>query len=141
MDFLEKNGPIAEFMGAIKEQWYPKAKQQTGIHYAYPPNEFPDNEKYHSDNLLKYHSDWNWLMPVVTKIESIYDEHHGYFGVYISSNSCHIHGTKFNKSIDDPEYGFVYFDEIVTHTKLEATYIAVTRFIEWYNKTYKKENE
>ena len=30
-----------------------------------------------------YNSSWNFLMPVIDKIELIYDEHHGYFGVHI----------------------------------------------------------
>jgi hypothetical protein len=71
---LEGNKLIAEFMGAVPEQWYPESKMYdlSGIHYAYPTSGiYPDNVRHHSDQLLKYDSDWSWLMPVVEKIARI----------------------------------------------------------------------
>ena len=83
-----------------------------------------------------YHEKWSWLMPVVEKIESIYDEHHGYFGVHISSNGCTIQGTNFRSDIiPEPP---VYFNNVVLDTKLNATYYAVVLFIKWYNKNLNK---
>lgn len=83
-----------------------------------------------------YHSSWEWLMPVVEKIESIKDEHHGHFGVYISSNSCTIQGTKLrlDKPMANPP---IYFNNVVLGTKLDSTYQAVVTFIKWYNKNLK----
>lgn len=85
---------------------------------------------------LRYHKDWNWLIPVVEKIESIYSEHHGYFGVHISSNSCSIQGTKLHLAIEkNSKYGYVYMSDpnAILETKLESTYYNVVAFIKWYN--------
>ena len=76
-------------------------------------------------------------MLVVEKIESIKDEHHGYFAVYIGANGCTIQGTKLrlDKPMANPP---IYFNNVVLSTKLEATYQAVFNFIKWYNKQLKK---
>lgn len=81
----------------------------------------------------EYDSSWDWLIPVVEKIESIHDDHHGYFGVHISSNGCSIQGTNLHLAIDKlSEYGAVYFSDYVLDSKLESTYRAVVEFIKWY---------
>jgi hypothetical protein len=80
-----------------------------------------------------YNNSWEWLMPVVEKIESIKDDHHGYFGVYISSNSCTIQGT--NLRLDEPMAELpIYFNSITLNTKFESTFKMVVNFIKWYNK-------
>jgi len=85
----------------------------------------------------KYHLSWDALMPVVEKIESIYDEFHGYFGVHISSNSCCIQGTKLDARPGKEHYA--YFNEVVLSNKKEATHYAVYQFIQWYNKQQSNE--
>ena len=89
---------------------------------------------------MRYHFDWIWLMPVIKKIESIWDDEHGYFMVHISGNSCTIQGTKFRSDkITEPA---VYFNNIIFDTKEESTYQAVIMFIDWYlNNLKKDENE
>jgi len=93
MNAQENNKMIAEFMG--KEIY----------------------QKYHES---KYHTEWNWLMPVVEKIESL-----GY-------------DTELVNRLDEGGNFFCINDSIVpqTHaeTKLEATYQAVVEFINQYNK-------
>jgi hypothetical protein len=79
-----------------------------------------------------FHKSWDWLIPVVEKIESIYDDYHGYFGVFINSNCCTIQGTKLNPGLVN-----AYFNEVYSDTKLESTYRCVIDFIKWYNKTLK----
>lgn len=82
----------------------------------------------------KFHTSWDWLMKVVEKIEDIQDDHHGYFGVFISSNSCTIQGTNLHMAIDDLEgYGWVYFDSVVLNDKFESTYHAVVNWLNWNN--------
>jgi hypothetical protein len=77
-----------------------------------------------------FHLQWDWLMPVVEKIESIDDPHHGFFGVYISSNSCCIQGTNLRTEVkQEPP---VYFNDVVLDNKLSSTYSAVVSFIQWY---------
>ena len=87
---------------------------------------------------LKYHLDWNWLMTVVDKIESIKDSYHGRFEVYINSNSCTIQSTNFrpDKPISNPPH---YYDNFVLNNKIESTYYSIINFINFYNK--RKEEE
>jgi len=79
---------------------------------------------------IKYHSSWNCIMPVIEKIESIKDDHHGRFGVYINSNNCHIQSTKFRSIETNQNY---YFADYTLETKLLSTYQAIVEFIKWYN--------
>ena len=78
---------------------------------------------------------FNDIMPVVEKIESIHNSHHGYFGVYINSNSCSIQGTKLHLSLRDSNYGDVYMSDpnAILNTKLQSTVYNVIEFIKWYN--------
>ena len=87
---------------------------------------------------LDFNNDWNWLMAVVDKIESIKDSYHGRFGVYISSNSCTIQSTNFrpDKPISNPPH---YYDNLVLNNKIESTYYSIINFINFYNK--RKEEE
>ena len=96
----------------------------------------PERQRCHSDrikDIYQYDRDWNLLIPVVEKIESIKDSYHGRFGVYISANSCTIQSTNFrpDKPIPNPPH---YYDNIVLNTKIESTYYSVLNFINFYNK-------
>jgi hypothetical protein len=113
-EILEGNFLIAKFMGYD----YPDINNQVWLH----------SLEWHS-----YHHDWNKLMPVVEKIESIVDSHHGYFGVYISSNNCTIQATNFrpeNPMANPPHY----FSDWTLETKINSTWQAVVQFIKWYNQ-------
>ena len=98
---MENNKLIAEFMGIELK-----------------PNE--------CGRLFRYHKEWNWLMPVVEKIENFMDGEQGdsirghRYNVDISHCSCEITG-------ECPE---IHFQEA---TKKKATYKAVVEFIKWYN--------
>jgi hypothetical protein len=81
---------------------------------------------------LQYYTSWDWLMPVVEKIESgeyaiIHTTYFGKNHVYIRAE----HERKF-KHIDF-WWGEAESDN-KCETKLEATYKAVVEFIKWYNK-------
>ena len=65
---------------------------------------------------LKYHEDWNWLMEVVEKIESL-----GY-RIEIVKHICRIYLS--NKET-------IIISE--NTPKIEAVYIACVEFIKWYN--------
>ena len=73
---------------------------------------------------LKYHCSWDWLMPVVEKIECTKtddeDNSDRFFNVMIEVFECNING----RDICICENG---------NTKLEATYRAVVKFINQYN--------
>lgn len=90
--------------------------------------------QYNYTNLFK--KDWELLIDLVEKIEKIYDNHHGYFGVHIHSNCCNIQGTNLHLSLKSNEYGYVYMTDpnAIYSTKKESTYYACVEFIKWYNK-------
>jgi hypothetical protein len=69
---------------------------------------------------LLFHSDWNWLMEVVEKIESLK------FSILIGKNTCVIEQT----------YGKIALNLGVSKgkTKIEAVYNACVEFIKWYNQ-------
>lgn len=81
----------------------------------------------------QFYTSWDWLIPVVEKIESIEDKHHGHFGVHIISNSCSIQATNFRSQdkIANPPH---YFAEYTLTTKIVSTWIAVIEFINWHNQ-------
>jgi len=74
---------------------------------------------------LKYNSNWNWLMEVVEKIESLTD---------INSSGCFmvLESIGFNAKfiLDD---GTRIFNPCKGETKIEAVYNACVEFIKWYN--------
>ena len=74
-----------------------------------------DYEKSECD-LMEYHTSWEWLMPVVEKIESGFHWNHE---IHIHNGHCKI--TKFN---DEKVY--------MGNSKIEAIYKAVVEFIKWY---------
>ncbi len=95
----EGNKLIAEFHGEF-DVWKPT----DGI---YP---FP----------LKYNSSWDWLMPVVEKIESL----DGNFIVTIEALYCVISENGENPIIECQQH----------ETKIENVFQVVIQFIEWYNQ-------
>ncbi len=74
--------------------------------------------KYSLLSNFKYHTDWNWLMPVVERIELDMG-----FDVYIHYNNC---------TITDGENAFE--NEAEPNQKIYATYQSVIEFIKWYNE-------
>lgn len=119
MKTIENNKLIAEFMhletsiNHNSSEWYEKKIISSII-----------KEK---ANELNYHASWNWLMPVVDKIERTStdnkDNSDNFFNVTIEVFECNINGV--DADINICENG---------HTKRKATYNAVVKFIEWYNE-------
>lgn len=91
---MEENKEIFDFMGCVHSN-----------------NE--EIDKWEMEK-LKYHTSWDWLMPVVEKIE--YEAN-----VTICRQSCHIE----NDDILIERYG---------DTKIESIYLAVVAFIKWHNE-------
>jgi hypothetical protein len=115
METIETNKLIAEFMGWKKDIGYRKGKPIDGF---IKPNDGRHFPLYR----FRFHESWDWLMPVVEKIESL--------GFYVR-----IHGKStliFKKdgyNIINRPYG--YGKE---KSKIDHTYKAVIEFIKWYNK-------
>jgi len=93
----------------------------------------------------EYHSSWDWLMPVVEKIET----------TLVSVPSNKMKGMMKNTQKANPILSTMYdgrpeflgwtwcidlwivsllIDDVKYKTKLEATYKAVVEFIKWYNE-------
>lgn len=123
MTIEEGNKLIASFDGKKRDADAPWWRGFDYIHHGYA--------SMHEAN-LQYHYSWSWLMPAVEKIEILSTEFDGYFGVHIFSNGCTIQGTRFNPSIENPNYA--YFNDVTLSTKIESTWYAVVQFIQWWNQ-------
>ncbi len=117
---MENNKLIAEFMGFQKTNigWYDSEEIMPPLSNTYDSNTFDEHE-------LAFHKSWDWLMPVVDRIEGIIDEH-----------GC----AKYNVRIEQSWVDIIdnhTSDEIVKvdgDNRREATYKAVVEFINQYNK-------
>lgn len=113
----ENNKLIAEFMGANIEE-----RKQCILPVAKFREAPTNNKKYSAFELcyLEYNTSWDWLMPVVEKIESL---GHGVtigMGMYcVIQDDITEDGIEFTGMEDG---------------KLLSTYRAVIEFIEWYNE-------
>jgi len=117
---VENNKLIAEFMGyEIREKG---GKLDKYIVWFFP---LLNEEK--QPNTLFFHTSWDWLMPVVEKIESFEHIEHTVNIVY---HSCDI------EDYSLPGNGIAVNE--TAKTKKEATYNAVVRFIKWYNENYEE---
>lgn len=113
MNTTESNKLIAEFLG-FKEQKDPTERWFGRF--------FIPAKGWYKENELAFNHDWNWLMEVVEKIESL--EH---CQITIIKNWCRIEHAKYNSRIDSRDYSEDF-------TKIEAVYNACVTFIEWYNE-------
>ncbi len=107
---MENNKLIAEFLGF----------QSTNLGWFDNEEHLINVEKDNTFDDLKFHSDWNWLMEVVDKIEN----YNKYTSVLFFPQGC---------AIDCyVENGFSFSNDC--NTKIEAVYNACIEFIKWYNK-------
>ena len=86
-----------------------------------------EKNRYDRIEFLSYNSDWNWLMEVVEKIESILPDDSI---ITIEYKNCFI------PVLDDEE---PFTIEGGGKTKIEAVYNACLEFIKWYNENSAKE--
>ena len=102
---ISDNEMIAEFMGIV----YPKLDNVIVI----------DNVVIKEDE-LQYDTSWDWLMPVVEKIECTHDDNGDCFNVMMEAFECTISGLGLTLCLNG-------------HTKMDATYKAVVEFIKIHN--------
>jgi hypothetical protein len=115
MNTQENNQLIAEFMNL---DMYPPHDDYPLLYDYSPVDQDP---QWYAIEELQYHTSWDWLMPVVEKIESI-----GY-EVITSESRC-----KIKHNTDHSIQEVVSID--ILGTKIEATHQAVVEFIKWYNE-------
>jgi hypothetical protein len=118
-EIIEGNKLIAGFMGFIH--------RDSNV-YKVPEGEDLKYLAYHLNlNKMPYHTSWDWLMPVVEKIESL-----GYDSRIMGNNSdggflCDFVDGDNNEAACKTNYT----------SKLEAVYAAVVAFIQWYNNNHR----
>lgn len=127
----ENNRLIAEFMGAEvyeapnfhgKIIWWAK----------YPFDNTPMiDERVRNLLNLEYATSWDWLMPVVEKIEHSSIGEYISFSVNVINQSCCIY-CHFKNAQDGVIYQTPWGQ--APDTKIEAVYSAVIEFINWYNQ-------
>ena len=112
---MEDNKLIAEFMGY-------HYVAETKITHDY----FMVKGRYIRPNGIKFDTDWNWLMDVVDKIESIED---GEYDVNILKNGTQIINYRAGGIVICDNVGEISYSE-----KIEHVYQAVVNFIKWYEQ-------
>lgn len=112
-EIIEGNKLIAEFMGASFHEDTPMILEKHVVS--------PAGNAIKCADKLRYNSSWDWLMPVVEKIDSL-----GPYKVAIIDLTCGI-----NISVAGAEDN-IYIDEPAM-TKLETVNRAVIEFIKWHN--------
>lgn len=118
MNTTENNKLIAEFMLLEKNDLSCKHSELIG----YKKDE---NDIFRLPSQLKYHSDWNWLMGVVERIEFL---DNGKFDVNLLKNGTQIFEYQAGGKVIIDNVGEISFDN-----KIEHVYQAVVEFIKWYN--------
>jgi hypothetical protein len=122
METTEKNRLIAQFMeceprtDAVDDRVLAYYIGDVIINADNSKNENDENV-FHPDD-MKFHTDWNWLMPVIRKIEELGND------VLITTNYIQI-------SFDEGEQ-FIVIDDL--NIKIDSVYNAVVEFIKWYNE-------
>lgn len=120
METTEGNKLIAEFMG-YERVIRPSSLKGINSLELY----IKDNENYVQGE-ISYHSSWDWLMPVVNKIESLNYE------VHIYHSCCDINAPD---DIQNDAYviPIASFCNPEANSKINATWQSVVTFIQWYN--------
>ena len=98
---MNNNKLIAEFMGVVFHD---------------DENQYYNADGLHIGNTLQYHTSWDWLMPVVEKVESL-----GY-ELIIAESRC-----KINHNTDHSIEEVINID--IIGSKIDVTYQAVVEFI------------
>lgn len=135
MTTIEGNKLIAEFMG------YYVTEFNGMYHFVRKEKKKPEHLNQVWEFRLeesKYHESWDWLMPVVEKIESLRfngkedeDDVEWQFSVEIKNGGCVIHRDvlpQYHGTTED----FLKLYDCDKTDKLKSTYEAVTQFIQWY---------
>ena len=116
-NIVENNKLIAKFL------WYSQP------HPDYPNTSYWYKKDCQPLTTLLFHSDWNWLMKVVDKIESFVLNDDNSFNVTIGAT---------NYCVIQDSYGEIYENiEDSEETKLLTVYKAIIKFIKWYNEQNK----
>lgn len=124
-EIIESNELIAHFMGMkLTKGWAPKGS--TPFVDWKVPEDSPLYSIAHTSESLYFHSSWDWLMPVVEKIESL--------GYHTTCSKTIFHISRNGSCKSKIPFPIIEFES----TKRENTYLAIVKFIKWYNTTQSK---
>jgi hypothetical protein len=131
MNNTDKNNLIAKFMGGyiIREEEYesPHGSRSTGIIYHWEkPEGLPIDDRMADIGYFKYDTSWDWLMPVIRKINSL--DKATQFAIFKTYVSCTVErGGKFYK-----DFAFSHAEYITAEqSDIEAAWKLVVKFVEW----------
>lgn len=135
------NKLLAEFLGWEYFGWNDLTKPEPDKRNMgwYEPSEISGFKIYCGvDSQLPFSRDWNYLMQVVDKIESIRHPDYGWFLVQIQSNTCCIHSEHLQKSINGEDVvAYVSDPDAVFPTKIESVWYNCVQFVKFYNQFLK----
>jgi len=119
-EILEGNKLMAEFMGA---EW--KKDDYGDFGYFFPDY----SHRPTAETALKYHTSWDWIMPVVEKIGT----KPICFNVNINTfDGCGIYDDNYKRTAQG-----VTMSGGINGTLIQSTWKCVVQFINWYNKQVK----
>lgn len=132
MEITEGNKLIALFMGMDKLPPRYYNEMNPALEY------FGKKDSHNYSNVvnemeLNYHSHWDWLMPVVEKIESLKSvDGRGEVNyiVTIEESYCVVSQGGENSIV-----------EVIGDDKIESVWLTVVDFIQWYNTASKAESK
>lgn len=120
-EILEGNKLIGEFLGM---GWVNDSPEDYPNGYYISNNEDTDLPLEVKD--WEFHSSWQWLMPVVEKIESL--------GFWFNIKKNHVTIAWDNKGTTDSN---MIHSEFGDQPKIERVFICTIYFIKWYNQQTK----
>ena len=104
---IENNKLIAEFMGGE----FANHNCQPTAYWEFWKDEPPSNAPYIFNRHLKYHTSWDWLMPVYSKAMQETENDGG-----------------------DEHFDLQnYFEDAAMNNRIDLAFSAVVEFIKWYN--------
>lgn len=130
-DTQQGNCLIAEFMGATNKSRYGDYPEgafrfPTTLHDSQVPDEASGHEvPYIHLKDLQYNTSWDWLMPVIEKINTIALDEHGEMNVMFAAHECLI-GEEYNNPKVEVKRDF-------KKPLIEMLWLAVVEFIKWKN--------
>ena len=109
-----------------------KNQSKYWVIYRYDDNSFfGKNRRYLAVNSLKFHSDWNWIMEVVEKIQTL-DKLGGI--VMIQQGRCRITSRMAGDNTVYADVSYYYLHGM--RKQKEAVVQAINQFLIWYNNEH-----
>jgi hypothetical protein len=144
MRITKYNKLIAEFMGFHEIMLDEHSKYDTDdVSNILEIDSLPKLDTINPEK-LNFHTSWDWLMPVVEKIESLeetYDKERlaikiGYSYNTSCSKNHNLNNGTWSGYISRIRDGHT-FVTVIGNSRIEATYKSVIEFIKWYNNENK----